>query len=319
MTYEHGFAWTPGLMNLSNRIWTITSLVGAALCGAVLIRFETPEWPVRLLTARSWSKSEAELPLLHNTGEGGEGMPPSTGANTNVLHSVLPLPSPVPLLRKSTYHHPVSRMKRRHTRTGTGEEGQWVSKGCAALVDLEVVVSVPWEFGKERRVEVLSPERNFVLYAFDTQEEDWDMWTEAIRQMKAQLFLFLLPVLVSSSLSSRSTGISTSGLDCTREGSSVPSLIEHRSRNPSSTTAAATRPCRARPSPRPPLPCELQGHPCRLPARVASSIIVIGTGRAKYGKRNVQGGAGMALQHRVGSASQHGVGRASQHETPQCE
>ncbi|KAJ7336853.1 hypothetical protein DFH08DRAFT_964811 [Mycena albidolilacea] len=37
MTYEHGFAWTPELMNLSNRIWTVTSLVGAALCGAVLI------------------------------------------------------------------------------------------------------------------------------------------------------------------------------------------------------------------------------------------------------------------------------------------
>ncbi|KAJ7333381.1 hypothetical protein DFH08DRAFT_814494 [Mycena albidolilacea] len=43
---------------------------------------------------------------------GGEGTSPSAGANTNTSCSVLPLPSPAPLLRKSTYHHPVSRMKR---------------------------------------------------------------------------------------------------------------------------------------------------------------------------------------------------------------
>ncbi|KAJ7358614.1 hypothetical protein DFH08DRAFT_1075600 [Mycena albidolilacea] len=137
----------------------------------------------------------------------------------------------------------MSRMKRWHTSTGTGEEER-----------------VPREFGKERQVEMLSPEGNFVLYA--DSEEDCDMWMEAIRQMKVQLFLFLLPVLVSLSLSSRSTGIPTSGLDCTREGSFVPSLIEHRSRNPSSTIAAAARPCRVRP----PLSPLLPGHPCCLPA-----------------------------------------------------
>ncbi|KAJ7697985.1 hypothetical protein B0H14DRAFT_3904875 [Mycena olivaceomarginata] len=101
-------------------------------------RFETPEWPVRPLTAHSWSKSEVELPLLRNTGEGGEGTSPSAGANTNASRSVLPLPSPAPLLRKSTYHHPVSCMNRRHTSTDAGEEGHWVYKGCTALVDLEV-------------------------------------------------------------------------------------------------------------------------------------------------------------------------------------
>ncbi|KAJ7318694.1 hypothetical protein DFH08DRAFT_971075 [Mycena albidolilacea] len=90
--------------------------------------------------ARSWSKSEVELLLSRNTGEGGEGTSPSAGANTNASRSVLPLPSPAPLLRKSTYHHPVSRMKRRHASTGTGEEGRWVYKGRAALVDLEVAV-----------------------------------------------------------------------------------------------------------------------------------------------------------------------------------
>ncbi|KAJ7833636.1 hypothetical protein B0H14DRAFT_3462616 [Mycena olivaceomarginata] len=105
----------------------------------------------------------------------------------------------MPLLCKSTYHHPVLRMKRRHASMGTGEEGQWMSKGPPALLDLEVVISVLRKFGKEQQVEVLSPEGNFVLYA--DSEEDWDTWTEAI-QMKAQLFLFRLLVLVSSSLSS---------------------------------------------------------------------------------------------------------------------
>ncbi|KAF7346925.1 hypothetical protein MVEN_01444900 [Mycena venus] len=37
MTYGQNFVWTPELENLSNRVWTITSLVGAVLCGAVLI------------------------------------------------------------------------------------------------------------------------------------------------------------------------------------------------------------------------------------------------------------------------------------------
>ncbi|KAJ7720901.1 hypothetical protein B0H14DRAFT_3900655 [Mycena olivaceomarginata] len=101
-------------------------------------RFETPEWPVRPLTACSWSKSKVELLLLRNTGEGGEGTSPSAGANTNMSRSVLPLPLPAPLLRKSTYHHPVSCMNRRHASTGAGEEGHWVYKGCTALVDLEV-------------------------------------------------------------------------------------------------------------------------------------------------------------------------------------
>ncbi|KAJ7359448.1 hypothetical protein DFH08DRAFT_952586 [Mycena albidolilacea] len=120
---------------------------------------------MRPLTAHLWSKSKAELPLLRNTGGGGEGTHLSAGANTNVSCSVLPLPLPAPLLRKSMYHHLVLCMKRRHTSTGAGEEGRWVYKGHVALMDLEVVVSVPHEFGKERQVEVLSPKGSFVLYA----------------------------------------------------------------------------------------------------------------------------------------------------------
>ncbi|KAJ7896592.1 hypothetical protein B0H13DRAFT_1885096 [Mycena leptocephala] len=37
MSYSDGFAWTPALVNLSNQLWAITAMVGAALCGAVLI------------------------------------------------------------------------------------------------------------------------------------------------------------------------------------------------------------------------------------------------------------------------------------------
>jgi hypothetical protein len=92
--------------------------------------------------ARSRSKSEAELPLLRDA------------------------PAPAPSPRKSAYHHPVSRMKRRHASTGAGDDGRWAYKGRAALVDLEVVVSAPpRERGEERRLEVLSPEGSFVLYA----------------------------------------------------------------------------------------------------------------------------------------------------------
>ncbi|KAJ7114308.1 hypothetical protein C8R44DRAFT_710139 [Mycena epipterygia] len=37
MTHEDGFVWKPELETLSNQLWAVTSLVGAALCGAVLI------------------------------------------------------------------------------------------------------------------------------------------------------------------------------------------------------------------------------------------------------------------------------------------
>ncbi|KAJ7476398.1 hypothetical protein B0H11DRAFT_1810087 [Mycena galericulata] len=37
MAHEDGFVWTPELEDLSNRVWAVTSLVGAALCGTVLI------------------------------------------------------------------------------------------------------------------------------------------------------------------------------------------------------------------------------------------------------------------------------------------
>ncbi|KAJ7458751.1 hypothetical protein B0H11DRAFT_2242806 [Mycena galericulata] len=37
MANDDAFVWTPELVNLSNQLWAITAIVGAALCGAVLI------------------------------------------------------------------------------------------------------------------------------------------------------------------------------------------------------------------------------------------------------------------------------------------
>ncbi|KAJ7796244.1 hypothetical protein B0H14DRAFT_2620086 [Mycena olivaceomarginata] len=130
-----------------------------------------PEWPVRPLTAHSWSKSEAELPLLCNTGEGGEGTSPQRQCQHQ---RVMQRPAPPIACALAAQVH------RQHTSMGMGEEGWWMYKGGgytrrAALVDLEVVVSVPREFGKERRVEVLSPEG-----ALCYSEEEWDTWMEVI-------------------------------------------------------------------------------------------------------------------------------------------
>jgi hypothetical protein len=144
---------------------------------------------------RTRSKSEAELPLRNASGE----ITPATpGSGTRSVMPLLPA-------RKSGYHHPMSRMKRsRHASSGTTEEGHWVCKGRVELVDLEVVVTAPQEFGEERRFEVLS---SFVLYAGASMpvevlfsspctddlmldsEEERDAWTSAISQAKAQLFV----------------------------------------------------------------------------------------------------------------------------------
>ncbi|KAJ6580806.1 hypothetical protein B0H19DRAFT_485341 [Mycena capillaripes] len=150
---------------------------------------ESSPAPVRPVMTRTRSKSEAELPLRNANGE-----------ITSQSRSVLPLPP----ARKSAYHHPVSRMKRsRHASSGTAEEGRWVYKGRAELVDLEVVVTPTREFGEERRFEVLSPEGSFVLYA--ESEEERDAWTSAIRQTKAQLFVSLNATHPDSTLTSSSS------------------------------------------------------------------------------------------------------------------
>ncbi|KAJ7483408.1 hypothetical protein FB451DRAFT_1350552 [Mycena latifolia] len=145
--------------------------------------------PVRPTMVRTRSKSEAELPTRD-----------SNGVVVAGTRSALPLPP----ARKSAYHHPVSRMKRRrNASSGTTEEGRWIYKGRVELVDLEVVVTPPREVGEERRFEVLSPEGSFVLYA--DSEEERDAWTTAIRQTKAQLFVSLNATHPDSTLTSSSS------------------------------------------------------------------------------------------------------------------
>ncbi|KAJ7065474.1 hypothetical protein C8F01DRAFT_1125715 [Mycena amicta] len=147
--------------------------------------------PVRPSMVRTRSKSDAELPIRGADGEilGGAG-----------TRSMLPLPP----ARKSAYHHPMSRMKRRrNASSGPGDEGRWMFKGRTELVDLEVVVTPPRELGEERRFEVLSPEGSFVLYA--DSEEERDEWTTAIRQTKAQLFVSLNATHPDSTLTSSSS------------------------------------------------------------------------------------------------------------------
>ncbi|KAJ6568436.1 hypothetical protein DFH09DRAFT_983267 [Mycena vulgaris] len=145
--------------------------------------------PVRPTMVRTRSKSEAELPTRNDSGD-------IVGGTRSAL--------PLPPARKSVYHHPVSRMKRRrHASSGTGEEGRWIYKGRVELVDLEVVVTPPREVGEERRFEVLSPEGSFVLYA--ESEEERDEWTTAMRQTKAQLFVSLNATHPDSTLTSSSS------------------------------------------------------------------------------------------------------------------
>ncbi|KAJ7147665.1 hypothetical protein C8R43DRAFT_1129581 [Mycena crocata] len=156
--------------------------------------------PVRPAMMRTRSKSEAELPVRSEIDE-------VVGGTRSALPPMpLPLPPmPMPMQRKSAYHHPVSRMKRRrHASSGTGDEGRWVYKGRVELVDLEVVViTPPREVGEERRFEVLSPGGSFVLYA--DSETERDAWTEAIRQTKSALFVSLNATHPDSTLTSSSS------------------------------------------------------------------------------------------------------------------
>ncbi|CAK5273501.1 unnamed protein product [Mycena citricolor] len=140
--------------------------------------------PFRPTMVRTRSKSDAELPVIRSAGD-----------------LLAATKSALPPLRKSVYRPPIA--KRRHGSSGAmgAEETRWVYKGRAELVDLEVVVSpVSGGEGEERRFDVLSPEGSFVLYA--ECEEERNLWTDAIRQTKAQLFVSLNVTHPDSTLTS---------------------------------------------------------------------------------------------------------------------
>lgn len=115
---------------------------------------------------RSRSKSEAELTAYKSRVRADSDTPstppPSPPGKRNGL-----LPA-----RKS-YQPPSNHIKRNASTTNTGGGGdeRWVYKGRAELVDLEVIVSPPRDLGEERRLEILSPEGSFVLYAGASRHE----------------------------------------------------------------------------------------------------------------------------------------------------
>ncbi|KLO20105.1 hypothetical protein SCHPADRAFT_992213 [Schizopora paradoxa] len=82
-------------------------------------------------------------------------------------------------------------------------EDKWLFKGKIDLVDVEVVVSPPRDNGEERRLEILSPENSFAIYA-DT-EHDRDQWVSAIRAAKASLLVSLNVMHPNSTLASSSS------------------------------------------------------------------------------------------------------------------
>ena len=124
--------------------------------------------------ARIRSKSEAELALLKDKAEDttltpisvtspSPSAPSSPSKRTHAQHKRYSLHPPAPALPS-----------RRHStnRDAIGAEERWVYKGRAELLDLEIVVSPGvginsegYGEGKERRLEVLSPEGSFVVYA----------------------------------------------------------------------------------------------------------------------------------------------------------
>ena len=74
-----------------------------------------------------------------------------------------PAPPPGPTTISSKPLVSSKRTVVRHASSGT--EDRWVYKSKIELVDLEVVVIPPREDGEERRLEVLSPEGSFAVYA----------------------------------------------------------------------------------------------------------------------------------------------------------
>ncbi|KAH9830475.1 uncharacterized protein C8Q71DRAFT_367665 [Rhodofomes roseus] len=102
---------------------------------------------------------------------------------------------------KFRLHASPAKKKARHASSGTDE--RWVYKGYVDLVDMEVVVPPAREFGDERRLEVLSPQQSFAVYA--ANEEERDDWCAAIRNAKSSLLVSLNVMQPNSTLTSSSS------------------------------------------------------------------------------------------------------------------
>ncbi|KAL1696757.1 hypothetical protein GGG16DRAFT_85229 [Schizophyllum commune] len=137
---------------------------------------------------RTRSKSDADVSRLQ-----------ARAASESVENNAVSRPSGTPKAQRSLIPPPSSRIKRHGSQANAADE-RWTYKGRASLVDLEVIVSPAREPGEERRLEVLSPEGSFVLFA-DTETER-DEWAGAIRTAKAQLLVSLNVTHPNSTLTS---------------------------------------------------------------------------------------------------------------------
>lgn len=81
-------------------------------------------------------------------------------------------------------------------------EEKWTFIGSVELVDVEVVVTPSRERGDETRLEILSPEMSFAIYA--ESEFDRDEWASSIRSAKSSLLVSLNVMHPNSTLASSS-------------------------------------------------------------------------------------------------------------------
>lgn len=186
LLFSDCFLWLASEENES--VWGL----GSGWISGSSSRHPSPERPppTRPMMIRTRSKSEAELPTLRAF------LTPPSG-ETLATRSALAQPTRV-------RHHPVFSppKPKRHASTGNGEE-RWMYKGSIGVIDLDVVVTPTLENGEERRVEVLSPQGSFALYA--ASEAERDDWANAIRQAKAQLMVSLNVTHPNSTLTSSSS------------------------------------------------------------------------------------------------------------------
>jgi FYVE, RhoGEF and PH domain containing 5/6 len=95
---------------------------------------------------RQRSKSEAALPRVRDIVISAAGSPAPSGFSR--ARSVIP-PKP----------------KKKQRLASTVQDERWVYRGSAELVDVDVVVSPLGVDGEDRRIEILSPQGSFALYA----------------------------------------------------------------------------------------------------------------------------------------------------------
>ncbi|KAF9528893.1 hypothetical protein CPB83DRAFT_875756 [Crepidotus variabilis] len=142
---------------------------------------------------RSRSKSDAELPTLRSSRE--------DEAGGNIGNPSPSTPStPLKQIRRQSNYHPSPPPPPMAKRLASVDD-RWIFKGKLDLVDVEVVLGSSLE--DERRVDILSPEGSFAIFA--ATEKERDEWTSEIRAAKGQLLISLNVTNPNSTLTSSSS------------------------------------------------------------------------------------------------------------------